>query len=57
MIIMFIAMALQERFTLIGLQEIRKLLDSGAWGNIFSDAVDKAIETKKAELFQQEPEN
>jgi len=48
--------ALGGRFTIIGLEEIRRLLDTGALGNVFSNAVDKAIESKQAEQFQQEQE-
>ncbi len=52
-----IAKTLGSNFTLVSLQEIRKLLDSGALLNMFSDAVDRAIETKKVEIFQREQEN
>lgn len=44
-----LAETLKKRFMLIELQDIRNLLDSGELGNIFSNAVDKAIESKTIE--------
>lgn len=52
LIIKLISDALKQSLLLSTLKLVRRALDSGELGNVFSDAVDKAIETKEAEIFQ-----
>jgi hypothetical protein len=46
-----------EKFDIIELKAIQSLLNQGVLMNTFEHAVDKAVETKLAENFQQETLN
>jgi hypothetical protein len=43
---------LRELYTLDGLEKMRKMLDAGELMDVFSDAVDKAIEQEKVRIYQ-----
>jgi hypothetical protein len=43
---------LRELYTLDGLEKMRKMLDAGELMDVFSDAVDRAIEQEKVRIYQ-----
>jgi|KBSSwiStaDraftv2_1062776.scaffolds.fasta_scaffold166655_6 hypothetical protein len=54
MIIRLISDMLKEKFPLSSLKSIRSLLNQGTLMNVFEQAVDKAIESKISDEWQQE---
>jgi hypothetical protein len=51
-IIATISNFLRELYTLDGLEKMRKMLDAGELMDVFSDAVDRAIEQEKVRIYQ-----